>query len=43
LIEQKNGDAQNVKNMFVFSLQSIAADKEKDEDVGTDERQRRIW
>jgi len=29
--------------MFVFSLQSIAAVKEKDKDMGTDEQQRRLW
>jgi len=28
--------------VFEFSVQSYAADKEKD-DVGTDEQQRRIW
>jgi len=29
--------------MFVFSLESTAAGKEKDEVVQTDEQQRRIW
>jgi len=32
-----------VETHRICSLQSIAAGKEKDENVGTDEQKRRVW